>query len=76
MNTVKRKRLSFAKVLIRHERFNHGYILERAPPRIGVPAFDLVEKRRLNFRYYHLYSIALGIAGFVFGAVSFRMKPL
>lgn len=73
---VKKKRFTFAKVALFNDDAPYGYILERRPAKIGVPAITLIESRRMIIRYYHLYALLIGSLGFLYGAWSFRLKPL
>jgi class 3 adenylate cyclase len=74
--TVTRSKQKWARVLARQGPNHQGYILYRRPPKIGVPAEQLIEKRRFTFRYYHLYALGLGLLGFLWGVTSFRLRPL
>ena len=71
-----RSKQKWAKVLVRQDPNHQGYILYRRPPKIGVPALQLIENRHFIFRYYHLYALCLGLLGFLWGVTSFRLRPL
>lgn len=73
---VKKKRATYAKVAIFNDYAPYGYILERRPAKIGVPAITLIESHQLIIRHYHLYAFLVGALGFLYGAWSFRLKPL
>ena len=74
--TITRSKQKWARVLVRQGPNHQGYILYRQPPKIGVPAEQLIEKRHFTFRYYHLYALCLGLLGFLWGVTSFRLRPL
>jgi class 3 adenylate cyclase len=73
---VKKKRVSWAGVVVRHNDAGRGYILVRRPPKMGIPPVEQVGMKLFVIRYYHLYALGLGALGFCFGAWRFRLKPL
>ncbi len=73
---IMRSKQKWAKVLVRQDPNHQGYILYRRPPKIGVPALQLIENRRFIFRYHHLYALCFGLLGFLWGVMSFRLRPL
>ncbi len=73
---VERSKRKWDRVLVRSDTRREGFLLRRRPARIGVPAAQLTETRRFVVRYYHLYAFALGMVGFFWGVLSFRLRPL
>ena len=73
---VQKAKLKWDRVLIRHSTLRYGYIQQRLPPKIGVPAAQLTEKKNFTIRYYHLYAFGLALLGFLWGVLSFRLRPL
>jgi len=52
-----------------------GWIPRRILPAFGVAEEQLTTTRRFYFKYYDLYGLIIGILAFVWGYMSFRIRP-
>ncbi len=52
-----------------------GWLAETIPPKIGVPEKRLASIARFEFRYKDLYALAAGLLGFLWGLLTFRIRP-
>jgi class 3 adenylate cyclase len=52
-----------------------GWLPEFIPPEIGVPEKQVASLVRFSFRYKDLYALLAGLLGFLWGFVSFRIRP-
>ena len=57
-------------------RDNQGWIARVIPPRMGVPAKRVTNTKKFYFRNMDLYSLALSLIGFLWGMLSFRVRPV
>ncbi len=73
---LRRQKLKWYKIHIRHKGARYGFIQHQRPAAFGVAASQLTKTRRLSIRYYHLYGLLLSLLGFVWGHLSFRLRPL
>ncbi len=64
---------SWFKVLL--DRDVYGWIPEEVPPTIGEPGRRLATITEFSFKYRDLYALAAGLLGFLWGALSFRIRP-
>lgn len=53
----------------------YGWVQRATPPRIGEPGRRLTLADKFYFRYRDLYALLLGLLGFVWGFLGFRIKP-
>lgn len=61
------------KVLL--DRDLYGWIPEEVPPTVGAPGRKLATVTQFSFKYKDLYALAAGLLGFLWGALSFRIRP-
>ena len=73
---VKRRKLTWTKVLLKHKDNRYGYILRQTAPQVGVESRKLTISDKFYFRFYDLYVLILGLAGFFWGFFSFRVRPI
>jgi class 3 adenylate cyclase len=73
---VKKRKLTWTKVLVKHRDNRYGYILRQTPPQVGVESRKLTFSDKFYFRFYDLYVLVLGLAGFFWGFFSFRVRPI
>jgi hypothetical protein len=52
-----------------------GWIQETIPPRLGVPAKRLSSLRRFSFSVVDLIALLAGALGFIWGLVTFKIRP-
>lgn len=52
-----------------------GWLAETIPPKMGVPEKRLASLARFEFRYKDLYALIAGALGFLWGVLSFRIRP-
>jgi len=71
---VKRNHLTWMRVLFKSDRF--GYLLCKTRPTVGVPARRLTISDKFYFRLHDLYALLFGLAGFAWGFVTFRIRPM
>lgn len=57
-------------------RDSHGWIARVIPPRMGVPAKRVTNTKKFYFRNMDLYSLVLSLIGFLWGMLSFRVRPV
>ncbi len=75
MSDVRRKGpLTWNKVLIGKGKY--GWILRIVPAKIGVPAKRLTFTYKFYFRYLDLGALLAGLIGFVWGILSFKVRPV
>ncbi len=55
---------------------DHAWVPRKLPPKIGVPEKRLTVTEKFYFRYRDLYALLMGLAGFVWGVASFRIRPI
>jgi hypothetical protein len=73
---VKRRKLTWTKVLVKHKDSRYGYILRQTPAQVGVESRKLTFSDKFYFRFYDLYVLIMGLAGFFWGFFSFRVRPI
>ena len=73
---VKKRKLIWTKVLVKHQEDRYGYILRQTPAQVGVESRKLTFSDKFYFRFYDLYVLILGLAGFFWGFFSFRVRPI
>jgi class 3 adenylate cyclase len=73
---VKKRKLTWTKVLVKHPDHRYGYILRQTPPQVGVESRKLTFSDKFYFRLYDLYVLIMGLAGFFWGFFSFRVRPI
>jgi class 3 adenylate cyclase len=61
------------KVLIAPGR--HGWVERVTPPKLGVPSLRVTRADKFYFHYRDVYALAVGLLGFVWGWLNFRIKP-
>jgi hypothetical protein len=52
-----------------------GWLQETVPARLGVPEIRLGETFRFKFQVSHLVALLFGVAGFLWSAARFRVRP-
>ncbi len=52
-----------------------AWIPKKIPPAFGVAEEQLTITRKFSFRYYDLYGTIIGILAFIWGYMSFRIRP-
>lgn len=52
-----------------------AWIPRKIPAAFGVAEEQLTRTSKFYFRYYHLYGLIIGIISFVWGYMSFRIRP-
>jgi hypothetical protein len=45
------------------------------PPKLGVPSVRVTRADKFYFHYRDVYALAIGLLGFVWGWLNFRIKP-
>lgn len=65
--------VTWNKVLIGPGRY--GWTPRVMPPDIGVPAKRVTLTDKFTFRIRDIYSLVLGLGGFVWGFLTFRLRP-
>lgn len=73
---VKKGKFKWSRVRVRQGKRLHGFILEREPPKLGIPPKKLIERKKLSLRYHHAYAFLLALCCFFWGYFSFRLRPL
>lgn len=68
-----RQGYTWNKVLIGENKY--GWVQRAIPPRIGEPGRRLTLADKFYFRYKDLYAVVLGILGFFWGFLGFRIRP-
>jgi len=53
----------------------NGWIPRRILPAFGVAEEQLTKTNKFYFRYYDLYGLIIGIIAFIWGYMSFRIRP-
>lgn len=71
---VERGLMTWNKVLI--GRGDYAWVPHKLPPKIGVLEKRLTLTEKFYFRYQDLYALLMGLVGFVWGVVSFRVRPI
>ncbi len=66
--------MSWNKVLI--GRGDYAWVPRKLPPKIGVPEKRLTVTEKFYFKFRDLYALLMGLVGFVWGVVSFRIRPI
>lgn len=61
------------KVLVAPERY--GWMQRVTPPGIGVPSRRVTWADKFYFYYRDLYALIVGLLGFIWGWLNFRIKP-
>lgn len=67
-------KITWNRVSIGRERY--GWIARVIPPRMGVPAKRVTNTKKFYFRNLDLYTLALSLIGFLWGMLSFRVRPV
>ncbi len=62
------------KVLIGRDEY--GWVPRVIPAALGVPERRITLAYKFYFRYEDLYALLLGLAGFLWGAFNFRVRPI
>ena len=57
-------------------RNDYGWVQRVVPPRIGVPEKRLTISYKYYFRFHDLYALLGGLAGFIWGFLNFRIRPI
>lgn len=57
-------------------RESYGWIARVIPPRMGVPAKRVSNTKKFYFRNIDLYLLSLPLLGFLWGLLSFRVRPV
>ncbi len=73
---IRKGRTTWTKVLVKRDRHRYGYLPRRLPPEVGVPARQITISRVFYFRSCDLISLALGLGGFLWGFLTFRIRPI
>ncbi len=72
-DVVKQRKITWNKVLVGKGKY--GWIPRVVPAKIGVPRKRLSIANKFYFRYRDLGALVVGLAGFVWGILSFRIRP-
>lgn len=64
---------TWSKVLIAPGR--SGWVERVTPPKVGVPSVRVTWASKFYFYYRDLYALIIGLFGFVWGWLNFRIKP-
>jgi class 3 adenylate cyclase len=70
----KKNSLTWNKVLLGKKEY--GWILRVVPPKFGVPEKRLTITYKSNFRYMDIGAILIGLLGFVWGFIKFRIRTV
>jgi class 3 adenylate cyclase len=73
---IQKRRLAWTKVLLKRKDQSYGFVLRQTPPRVGVESRRLTRSDKFYFRFYDVYALILGLAGFFWGFFSFRVRPI
>lgn len=73
---VKKRKLTWTKILLKQQDNRYGYVLRQTSPQVGVESRKLTVSDKFYFRFYDLYVLILGLAGFFWGFFSFRVRPI
>ncbi len=65
--------LTWNKVLVGKRKY--GWIPRVIPAKLGVPEKRLTIAHKFTFRYRDLYGLVAGLLGFIWGSLSFRIRP-
>jgi len=65
--------LEWNKVLI--ARKTYGWVVNKLPPKLGVPEKLISTTSRFRFRRRDLYALACGLIGFILGMIRFYLHP-
>jgi class 3 adenylate cyclase len=65
--------VTWNKVLV--DKRKYGWIPRIVPAKIGVPKTRLTIAHKFYFRYRDLYALIAGVMGFMWGTLSFRIRP-
>jgi len=72
-DSIEKNGLRWDKVKINNE--NSGWIPRKILPAFGVAEEQLTITRKFSFRYYDLYGLIIGILSFIWGYMSFSIRP-
>jgi class 3 adenylate cyclase len=72
-DVVKKRKTTWNKVLVAKGRY--GWIPRVVPAKIGVPRRRLSIANKFYFTYRDFAALIMGLAGFVWGVLSFRIRP-
>ena len=72
-DVAERGGMKWNKVLVPGKKY--GWIPRVVPAKIGVPQKRLSIANKFYFRYRDLYALAFGVIGFIWGVLSFRIRP-
>ncbi|MBW1820844.1 MAG: adenylate/guanylate cyclase domain-containing protein [Deltaproteobacteria bacterium] len=67
-------RLTWNKVLIGKK--NYGWIPRVTPAKIGVPEKRMTISYKFYFKYIDLFALFIGLIGFTWGFLNFRLRPV
>ena len=70
----KDRKMTWNRVSVGRE--NYGWIARVIPPRMGVPAKRVTNTKKFYFRNLDLYLLSLSLLGFLWGMLSFRVRPV
>ena len=66
--------LTWNKVLLGKKEY--GWILRVVPPKFGVPEKRLTITYKFNFRYTDMCALLIGLLGFIWGFIKFRIRTV
>jgi len=70
----KKGSLTWNKVLLGKKEY--GWILRVVPPKFGVPEKRLTITYKFNFRYLDMWALLIGLLGFAWGFIIFRIRTV
>ncbi len=71
---VKRNQQIWTKVLYQPKRY--AYILRMTRPKLGIPAYRQTVSSKFYFRFHDLYALLAGLIGFIWGYLTFQIRPM
>ena len=73
-DVAKKRKMTWNKVLVGREEY--GWIPRIVPAKIGVPKRRFSIANKFYFTYLDLGALVAGLAGFFWGVLSFRVRPI
>ena len=73
-DVAKKKKMTWNKVLV--GRGEYGWLPRIVPAKIGVPKMRLSITNKFYFTYLDVGALFAGLAGFFWGVLSFRVRPI
>lgn len=72
-STKKINQLHWDQVQLEND--NSGWIPQKILPAFGVAEEQLTQTKKFSFRYYDLYGVIIGLLSFIWGYMSFSIRP-